>query len=193
MKVKEKIAKVDRLLIKLQNQNRCNLTYKDDLDHAFIECWSIKEWIKNDSELKIRIPQVGKITEQVANSNTSIMIVSDVANREKHLFLRDPKETNAAIKNSHLGIHVSETISLSLTAHISVIHVDDLEEYDKNKANEPSKTTQPSTQQSSCEITQTYVIEDKDGRSYDALEVLKEAIGLWREFINQLDGEPNES
>jgi len=64
VKALTKIDRVERIYKKLDNCNRSIESYKDDLFQCFIECWSVKEWLINDGELKEQYPYIKDMVEK---------------------------------------------------------------------------------------------------------------------------------
>lgn len=84
----EQYERVKRYLQKIQNQNRSQVEYKDDLNSFFQNCWHLKDWLKNDTRSKNII---GDIENEINDTCIFLMICADLANGTKHLKLRDQR------------------------------------------------------------------------------------------------------
>jgi hypothetical protein len=63
--------------------NRSSECYKDEIYAFFINCYHLKDWIKNDRSLKIT--NIKKIVEKFIDESTSMTICRDICNGLKHL------------------------------------------------------------------------------------------------------------
>ena len=79
--------------------------YDDDLICFFMQCWHLKDWIKNDDNLSSTVRDKIKVEidkdEECKRRYPNLAICADVANRSKHLKLErirvDPFLTNRDI------------------------------------------------------------------------------------------------
>lgn len=77
----EQFERVKRLLKRIENQNRSQIDYEDDLWFFFQSAWHLKDWIENDASLNVaRRDDIERICEPYPR----IMICADLANRTKH-------------------------------------------------------------------------------------------------------------
>ena len=204
MKAQEKIARVERLLSRLSNQNRDLESYKDDLYYCFYECWHIKDHILNDDSVSKNYEAIDLnklIHDECVNKSIFIKMCADIANREKHLKLKKSR-VDGAINKSEIGYHFAECISVSVSVKMDLIHKDDLAEHDR-KRNELDKINMDmdkdqrisdnkdalSLPQQRASITQNYFVINDNGETYDALEVIENALHDWKSFINSISFE----
>ena len=103
----QQLERVKRLLVRIEDQDKDQTTYEDDLWSFFQNCWHLKDWIKNDSS----IYQDVRIEYKVKKYN-SLQIVADLANRSKHLKLTSSR-VDADVKSVGVTIHVP-TLNLDL-------------------------------------------------------------------------------
>lgn len=188
MEVDKKIKKIERIYSKLQNENRDNESYMDDLLYCFIECWSIKEWLKNDIELQSKFTNINSKVEQYAKHNHNIQLCFDIANREKHLELKpNLNRVDGKISNSKIGVHLEDHITASIAnITIKLIHVDDINEHDSKQNTQiesKEKTYNPTVEKTF--ITQEYEVTDNSGNRFNAMIVLGKAIDSWKDFIQK--------
>ncbi|MCK4622815.1 MAG: hypothetical protein KAT62_11450 [Desulfuromonadales bacterium] len=64
--------------------------YQDDVFAFFLNCYHIKDWIKNDSTLDI----TSKSVETFINQNNELSICADICNAHKHLKLDKPPRSD---------------------------------------------------------------------------------------------------
>ena len=92
----------------LNNRNRDPVEYEDDAWGFILNCWHLKDWIKNDVEGVAKATRE-KIEVEV-HSHPALVMVGDLANRSKHLKVTRGS-TEADIKRRRQG-------TLSGTAYI---------------------------------------------------------------------------
>lgn len=186
MRVYEKINRVERMYLKLQNENRDNECYMDDLLDCFIQCWSIKEWIINDDEVKSKHSDIKNMVTDYIKNDQYIQLCIDIANRDKHLELKQ-KWVDGDISNSKIGVHYGEHITASIASiTIEFKHVNDLvnnESEEKDRIITEVKTHVPIEDKTF--ITQEYEVTDNLGNTYNALTVLSKAISSWKSFVQK--------
>lgn len=159
---------------------------------CFYECWSVKEWIINDNELKNDYPNIKKRVDTYVENNNFIKMSFDIANREKHLELRNIR-TGGEIKKSQIEVHYNELITVGISdIKINLIPVDDLEKYDAAKKivnkQKPISNNNIKTSQSknTTRLTQEYIVYNDKGESFNALYVIEKTVEAWEILINSL-------
>lgn len=192
MKAQEKISRINRLIKKLKIENRDIESYRDDLYFCFYEVWSVKDWLINDLGLSIKHPKIKSTLEDYVNDNKFLGIAFDIANREKHLILRNVR-TGGEIAKANIGSSITEHISVSIAdVSIKLIHVDDLEEYDTTQKIKNYKKQvkiiklPPHHTQTPAEITQNYTVQSNHGETFDAIYVLEKSLNAWQHLIGTL-------
>jgi hypothetical protein len=192
LKVQEKISRIKRLIKKLKIENRDIESYRDDLYFCFYEVWSVKDWLINDLELSNKHPKIKLTVEDYINDNKFLGIAFDIANREKHLTLRNVR-TGGEIAKSNIGVSINEHISVSIAdVSFKLIHVDDLEEYDnsqklKSYKHEDKKIKLPTHQTlTPAEITQDYTVQTNSGETFAAIYVIEKSLEAWESLICSL-------
>lgn len=184
----EKLEKLRRQLNRLQNENRSNLDYKDDLDSFFVECWSLKDWIKNDPKVINKIHDITSVLERYISSDINLQICADLANRNKH-YLLTQKRVDAKIAHSEMNITCEENINF-----LDRVREEACDELYQNgilvkkiiHKEEPKVEATYNIKESDEVIKQKYIIEDKNGNSYDALRVAKDSLKSWNVLVNTL-------
>jgi hypothetical protein len=192
LKVQEKISRIKRLIKKLKIENRDIESYRDDLYFCFYEVWSVKDWLINDLELSNKHPKIKLTVEDYINDNKFLGIAFDIANREKHLTLRNVR-TGGEIAKSNIGVSINEHISVSIAdVSVKLIHVDDLEEYDNSKKlksykHEDKNIKLPTHQTlTPAEITQDYTVQTNSGETFAAIYVIEKSLEAWESLICSL-------
>ena len=86
----EQFERVKRYLKRIENQDRDSTEYDDDLWSFFLNCYHLKDWIRNDPEVE---EEIRGGVEEFVSGNEELRICADLANRSKHLkldrFVRD--------------------------------------------------------------------------------------------------------
>jgi len=77
----EQFQRVNRYMVRLEDQSRDSTEYDDDLWSFFQNCWHLKDWIKNDSTLPTTLCEQ---IEQIVARYPNIIVCADLANRTKH-------------------------------------------------------------------------------------------------------------
>ena len=67
--------------------------YQDDLYAFFINCYHIKDWIKNDPKVA---KSVKDLTEPYINSNPDLRVCADLCNGSKHFRLTNKRTATGA-------------------------------------------------------------------------------------------------
>ena len=79
-----------------------SIEYDDDLQHYFQDCWSLKDWIKND-------PASGASAqiEPEVSQHRALRIAADLANGSKHLARHTHRE-GAYVTAVHVTVHLAK-------------------------------------------------------------------------------------
>ena len=141
---------------RIKNQKRSNIEYEDDLWSFFQNCWHLKDWIINDTDVPAKIRNRRKI-ERAVKRFPSLMISADLANRSKHSALNRIRK-DAKIVSSEIRLKIgASTTAAESSAQISY----------KYKITTAKRT-------------------GKLGRkTHDALDVARQAVRDWRTFLNR--------
>ena len=89
----------------LNNRNREQHEYEDDVRQYFQECWNLKDRIKNDCSLERRV--TSSIESEIKN-HPSLEIAADLANQMKHYILNKHIRKDAKISGRNLTIHAQK-------------------------------------------------------------------------------------
>lgn len=127
---------------------------QDDFLNLFVWTWSLKDYIKE--YCKVKGLSMQKI-EDVANKSKSLQYVADIANRAKHGTLRESRSGEfAELVGVGFNIPQESIARISCAGPEVVLHVEE------NKL---------------IQILAT--VRTNQGKEFDALVVLKDAIGTW--------------
>jgi hypothetical protein len=61
--------------------------YEDDIYAFFMHCYHLKDWVKNDTSVKTRMPNIGADIEQYINESEALSLCTDLCNSLKRLEL----------------------------------------------------------------------------------------------------------
>jgi len=96
---------------KVHNMSTDN--YQDDLYAFFINCYHLKDWIKNDSSLT---QQIRNKVEKFVSESEELNICGDICNGSKHLVLDRPKKSaDTKIGSRHFSL---------VLGHGPIIHIE---------------------------------------------------------------------
>ena len=154
----QQLERVKRFLRRIEDQNRNQIEYEDDLWSFFQNCWHLKDWIKND----ICVPQVvrNKIENKVRESQ-SLNITADLCNRSKHLYLKPKsRRVDADIKSMDVKVHV-QTLTVN------------------------SQTGETTGGEGRSEYN--YTVSTEDGSKFNALDLARHAVQDWEHLIAELN------
>jgi len=107
---KKQFERVQRAYTRvLDNRNRKFVEYEDDVWGFILNCWHLKDWIKNDIEGVAKATRA-KIEVEVG-SYPALVMIGDLANRSKHLQVTSSvSKTEAASRTQKTAagyVHVS--------------------------------------------------------------------------------------
>jgi len=114
---KEQYERVKRYLKRIQSEEQSTTDYMDDLYSYFVNCYHLKDWIKNDPSTGLSHREV----ENFVNSKLSLQICADLANRTKHLVLAEHIRKDAEITNRSVTIDLGK----GKTIHENIITLQD--------------------------------------------------------------------
>ncbi len=104
--IENQYKRIERLAQKvLNNINREQHDYDDDVRQFFQECWNLKDRIKNDEDLEERITRT--VEEEVSNY-PHLEIIADLANRTKHYKLTRHIRKDAKVGNITVNIRAGK-------------------------------------------------------------------------------------
>jgi len=157
---KEQFERVKRSLNRIENRNEDLTPYhEDDFWHFFQDCYHLKDWIKNDSSIPKNIKgeyidknhKEGHKVEECINANTNLSMCADLANKSKHLKLKNNIRIDEKIQKRSITYHAPTVI---------ITNSQGKEVYNSG----PGKSTIE------------YFVQLSDGTHYKALEVAKKAV-----------------
>src|SRR5262249_28177280 len=62
--------------------------YEDDVYAFFLHCYHLKDWVKNDTSVKSRMPNIGPDVERFINESEALSLCADLCNSLNHLELK---------------------------------------------------------------------------------------------------------
>jgi hypothetical protein len=62
--------------------------YEDDVYAFFLHCYHLKDWVKNDTSVKSRMPNIGTDVERFVNESEALSLCADLCNSLKRLELK---------------------------------------------------------------------------------------------------------
>ena len=93
-----------------------SVSYEDDIQHYFQDCWHLKDWIKNDINV---VQTVRNKIEAEVDSYKSLRIVADLANGSKHLSRHTHRE-GAHVTGGNLTIHLGQSKPIEINYNIAL-------------------------------------------------------------------------
>jgi hypothetical protein len=93
--------------------------YEDDIYVFFMHCWHLKEWIKNDSAVKTRMPKIGDDVERFVKESEPLSLSADLCNSLKHLERNTQKYKPRSSEEPTFGrkVHHYEQVFGSASIH----------------------------------------------------------------------------
>lgn len=180
----KRFNKIKRGLVKIRQTSRSNIVYKDDLDHYFLDCFSLKEYIKNDEAVHRKAKQS---VEAYLNKNIYLRLSADLANRDKHLALKTKRE-GGEITGSSFDIQAQHVITASATDLSITFKAYKNGELEVNNNGKDKKLIMSKNNPSNSNavlLNQRYVVTNDDGKIYDALYLAEACYKAWFEFLKQ--------
>jgi len=92
--------------------------YEDDIYAFFMHCYHLKDWVKNDTSVKTRMPNIGSDVEQFINQSDAISLCAELCNSLKRLELNrsdrsdPPRVFGRRQYHSQLNLGLRSTIRL---------------------------------------------------------------------------------
>jgi len=91
--------------------------YEDNVYAFFLHCYHLKDWVKNDTSVKSRMPNIGTAVEHFINGSEALSLCQDLCNSLKGLELKRSSSGERAtfgLKQYHhrLGLGSGRSIRL---------------------------------------------------------------------------------
>jgi hypothetical protein len=89
----QQYRRVRRYLERIQDQDRDRIEYEDDLWSFFQNCWHLKDWLINDEDQSVSPELRDELKHRLSDGlgpYANLRICADLANRTKHLKLKNP-------------------------------------------------------------------------------------------------------
>ena len=90
----KQFERVKRFFARIQNQNRSQIEYEDDIWSFFIHAWSLKDWLKNFIKQNSQNYELMNMVEKYDN----LKICHDIATFEKHYELGNKKRLDGSMR-----------------------------------------------------------------------------------------------
>ncbi len=84
-----------------REHNMHSENYRDELYTFFLNCYHLKDWLKNDASFHINASAV----EDYINNNNDLKLCADICNSHKHFTLNNPRSSqspSAGGQNTHI-------------------------------------------------------------------------------------------
>lgn len=91
--------------------------YQDDMMSFFINCYHLKDWIKNDLKSGIN----GAVVEEFVEKSDNLKICGDLCNGAKHLLIKNPKiDKDTIVSKRHFSLTLGGGPLINVRYEISV-------------------------------------------------------------------------
>jgi hypothetical protein len=108
-----------------RDHNESSVHYEDDVYAFFINCYHLKDWIKNDPAVTAKVPSIGIDIEafigNAPDGNEYLQLCGDICNSQKHFVCN---KSNRSRENPKLGssftlirVGKSSSIKISWSIH----------------------------------------------------------------------------
>jgi hypothetical protein len=89
-----------------------SVNYEDEVYAFFLNCYHLKDWIKNDSAVRARIATISAEVEQLINTSEPLGLSADLCNSLKHLGNRNRSGEDPTFgrKEYHLDVGAGSSI-----------------------------------------------------------------------------------
>ena len=99
----------------LRLSDKISSDYEDDVYAFFMHCYHLKDWIKNDSSVKSRMPNIRTDVEQFINESEALSLCADLCNSLKALELNRSHSTPMfGRKHYHDRLNIGSGSSIKL-------------------------------------------------------------------------------
>jgi|GEM_PF-3987067 len=182
-----------RFLERLENTQRNNLEYEDDLHAYFIFCYHLRDYLQ--IEIKKMKPQEEEktieknVTDKIFNKSAlypALSICRDICNITKHGKPKDEKfGKNADYGKGIVNICEQEHIELSVSAKGKLSRVDEAgnlidEVGNVGQSEILGQRTAEAEEDTAAAVDQHYYVVDSTGNEYDAVDVARQALAEWK-------------
>jgi hypothetical protein len=93
-----------------------SVNYEDEVYAFFLNCYHLKDWIKNDSTVRAQLPTISAEVEYFINDSEPLSLSADLCNSLKHLANsnRSGEDPSFGRKLYHFTLHVGQGSSIKL-------------------------------------------------------------------------------
>jgi hypothetical protein len=147
-------GRVKRALARVEDQNRDQQAYEDDLWTFFMHAWHLKDWVKHDTA----VPQaVRDSIENDVKQHRALMVAADLANGAKHLTLTS-KRVGAVPSGKDVSVYLQGALRLG-------------------SSGEPPLPPPPP------QFSYRYRLKLDNGSELNALDVARDAVAAWKTIL----------
>lgn len=155
----QQLNRAKRFLKRIEKPINNQTRCEDDLWSFFIHAQHVVDWICAD--LNYSEEKEGKFKHELITKYPNLAICNDIANRTKHVIHKNPSSYVAKHKSTSVTIHVPMQYVIT------------------------NEVTLPNSNKK-ARSSYKYIIADKDGNEYEAIELARNIIKDWGEIIRSL-------
>jgi hypothetical protein len=97
--------------------DKVSADYEDDVYAFFMHCYHLKDWIKNDSDVKVRMPNIDTDVEQFINESEALSLCAALCSSLKRLELNRSQSSEPRVfgrKRYHYQLNIASKSSIRL-------------------------------------------------------------------------------
>ena len=97
--------------------DKVSADYEDGVYAFFMHCYHLKDWVKNDSDVKSRMPNIDTDVEQFINESEALSLCAELCNSLKRLELNRSHSSEPRIfgrKRYHYQLNIGSRSSIRL-------------------------------------------------------------------------------
>jgi hypothetical protein len=97
--------------------DKVSADYEDDVYAFFMHCYHLKDWVKNDSDIKAQMPNIDTDVEHFINDSEALSLCADLCNSLKRLELNRGHSSEPRIfgrKRYHHQLNIGSRSSIRL-------------------------------------------------------------------------------
>jgi|SRR5215469_4578073 len=97
--------------------DKISADYEDDVYAFFMHCYHLKDWVKNDSDVKTQMPNIDTDVEHFINQSEALSLCADLCNSRKRLELNRSHSSAPRLfgrKRYHYQLNIGSRSSVRL-------------------------------------------------------------------------------
>jgi len=97
--------------------DKISADYEDDVYAFFMHCYHLKDWVKNDSDVKAQMPNIDTDVEHFINQSEALSLCADLCNSRKRLELNRSHSSAPRLfgrKRYHYQLNIGSRSSVRL-------------------------------------------------------------------------------